>query len=127
MTDMTPEEINDMLARWVGFEGSGLNNTFNDPPNSNPYHCHILPTPDYFGSNAAMDLLGVLVGKKYWYEMSSHADDTHTVAIGEWTGITSEDGNLMWFRKYICEAERKPTIPAAICTAIIELIERDGK
>ena len=121
---MTPEEINRRIATWAGLDSHVCDEW--------AFHCDdcergSIQTPDYFGSNAAMDLLGVLVGKKYWYKMSSHADDTHTVAIGEWTGITSEDGNLMWFRKYICEAERKPTIPAAICTAIIELIERDGK
>ena len=124
MTDMTPEEINQRIAAWAGLDSHVCDEW--------SFHCDdcergSIQTPDYYHANAAMDLLGVLVDKKYWYEMSSHADDTHTVAIGEWTGITSEDGNLMWIRKYICEAERKPTIPAAICHAIMEIIEREGE
>ena len=136
MTDMTPEEINRRIAEWVGIcpHDSFEYLTPSDFHEGTPLcsQCGVAygqldKITDYFHTNAAMDLLGVLVDKKYWYEMSSHADDTHTVAIGEWTGITSEDGNLMWIRKYICEAERKPTIPAAICHAIMEIIEREGE
>lgn len=118
---MTPEEINQRIATWLGLKCTCKGAYWG----ACEMHSNGGVATDYYHTNAAMDLLGVLVGKKYWYKMSSHADDTHTVAIGEWTGITSEDGNLMWFRKYICEAERKPTTPAAICTAILKLKERE--
>ena len=138
MTDMTPEAINMRIAKWAGI--------------TSQYACHVdgeidatcvidlnerhdcvyasnietkeqcerwmqrrnTPTPDYFGSNAAMDLLGVLVERGYKPELSYH--------------------NLNWWHKFSLPGSKqpeyyaiKPTIPAAICTAILELIEREGR
>ena len=106
---MTPEEINRMIAEWVGCEPKFMS------VNGVTYDQHCEPFPkDYYGSNAAMDLLGVLVERGYKPELSYH--------------------NLNWWHKFSLPGYKqpeyyaiKPTIPAAICTAIMELIEREGR
>ena len=105
---MTPEEINRRIAEWVGCEPKFMS------VNGVTYDQHFEPFPkDYYGSNAAMDLLGVLVERGYspclfW-------------CIGnKWSIELYFDGD------YVLGVS-KETIPAAICTAIIELIEREGK
>ena len=109
MTDMTPEEINRMIAEWVGCEPKFMS------VNGVTYDQHCEPFPkDYYGSNAAMDLLGVLVERGYKPELSYH--------------------NLNWWCKFSLPGYKqpeyyamKPTIPEAICNAICELIEREGR
>ena len=118
MTDMTPDEINLMIAEWAGvkpqdncqYSWCEFPGVKCDPSCKNK----VFTYPDYFGSNAAMDLLGVLVERGYKPELSYH--------------------NLNWWHKFSLPGYKqpeyyaiKPTIPAAICTAILELIEREGK
>ena len=110
MTDMTPEEINRRIATWAGLDSHVCDEW--------SFHCDdcergSIQTPDYYHANAAMDLLGVLVERGYKPELSYH--------------------NLNWWHKFSLPGYKqpeyyaiKPTIPAAICTAIIELIEREG-
>ena len=111
MTDMTPEEINRRISTWAGLDSHVCDEW--------SFHCDdcergSIQTPDYYHTNAAMDLLGVLVERGYKPELSYH--------------------NLNWWHKFSLPGYKqpeyyaiKPTIPAAICTAIIELIEREGK
>ena len=108
---MTPEEINRRISTWAGLDSHVCDGW--------SFHCDdcergSIQTPDYFGSNAAMDLLGVLVERGYKPELSYH--------------------NLNWWHKFSLPGYKqpeyyaiKPTIPAAICTAILELIEREGR
>ena len=98
---MTPEEINKRVAEYF-WPGIMADKDYAKRPT------------DYYRSNAAMDLLGVLVERGYKPELSYH--------------------NLNWWHKFSLPGYKqpeyyaiKPTIPAAICTAIIELIERKGK
>ena len=109
MTDMTPEEINQRIATWAGLDSHVCDGW--------SFHCDdcergSIQTPDYYRSNAAMDLLGVLVERGYKPELSYH--------------------NLNWWHKFSLPGYKqpeyyaiKPTIPAAICTAILELKERE--
>ena len=124
---MTPEEINRKLAEWAGLECDNCGTKAPDVCGCNISGIGSGSYVDYCRTNAAMDLLGMLVGKKYWYEISSHADDTHTVILGEWVDDAWEDGTSAWIRKYICESKRQPTIPAAICHACLEVAEREGE
>lgn len=134
MTDVTPEEINRRIATWLGVEpirmcgdDPGLDQECLDG-SYDPSECSFLRYGgkwedcsekklvylDYYRSNAAMDLLGVLVERGYKPELSYH--------------------NLNWWHKFSLPGYKqpeyyaiKPTIPAAICTAIMELIEREGR
>ena len=139
MTDMTPEEINKRVAEWVGIASQyachadgevdetcviDLNERHDCVYASNietKEQCERwmqrrnTPTPDYFGSNAAMDLLGVLVERGYTYKMLG-APGTHYMAIGDSTGYCP-----------MAATKCQKTPSAAICTAIMELIEREGK
>ena len=106
---MTPEEINLMIAELEGRSAKfmSVNGVTYDQ------RCEQFPK-DYFGSNAAMDLLGVLESQGYWWEMGNCENGDKFIKIGSWYG------------GLIVTAQR-PAISAAICTAIIELIEREGK
>ena len=134
---MTPEEINQRIAEWVGI--------------ASQYACHAdgkiyetcvidlnerhdcvhassietkeqcerwmqrrdIPTPDYYHTNAAMDLLGVLVERGY-------SPCLYWCIGNKWSIELYFDGD------YVLGVS-KETIPAAICTAIIEMIEREGR
>ena len=104
---MTPEEINRKCAEWAGRSAKfmSVNGVTYDQ------RCEQFPK-DYYGSNAAIDLLGVLVERGYYPCL--FLDITRKV----WRMSITQIGRGVWF------AEGN-TIPAAICTAIIELIERD--
>ena len=106
---MTPEEINRKCAEWAGRSAKfmSVNGITYDQ------RCEQFPK-DYYGSNAAMDLLVVLVERGYKPELSYH--------------------NLNWWHKFSLPGYKQPeyyaiktTIPAAICHAIMELIEREGR
>ena len=141
MTDMTPEEINKRVAEWVGIASQyachadgevdetcviDLNERHDCVYASNietKEQCERwmqrrnTPTPDYFGSNAAMDLLGVLVERGYKCRL--------LVSFrGVEAGITRLGSG--WNHPTNAVNASAGTIPAAICTAIIELIEREA-
>ena len=140
MTDMTPEEINKRVAEWVGIASQyachadgevdetcviDLNERHDCVYASNietKEQCErwmqrrYTPTPNYFGSNAAMDLLGVLVERGYSVELQ-------TGSGGNWCEIWVDDDS----DTRVGVSQNQPTIPAAICTAILELIEREGR
>ena len=110
MTDMTPEEINQRIATWLGLKCTCKGAYWG----ACEMHSNGGVATGYYHTNAAMDLLGVLVERGYKPELSYH--------------------NLNWWHKFSLPGYKqpeyyaiKPTIPAAICTAIIELIEREGK
>ena len=107
---MTPEEINRRISTWAGLDSHVCDEW--------AFHCDdcergSIQTPDYYGSNAAMDLLRVLESQEYWWEMGNCENGDKFIKIGSWhCGL-------------IVTAQR-PAISAAICHAIIELIEREG-
>lgn len=133
MEVMTPEAINRMIAEWAGCKHKGCRDcdegTTDCLEGVSDSDCPYLDEgesweqcsyaiarqiPDYFRTNAAMDLLGVLVDRGYKPELSYH--------------------NLNWWCKFSLPGYKqpeyyamKPTIPAAICYAICELIEREGR
>ena len=122
MTDMTPEEINRMIAEWAGicphdsFEYLTPSDFYEGTPlcsQCGVAYGQLDKITDYFHTNAAMDLLVVLVERGYKPELSYH--------------------NLNWWHKFSLPGYKqpeyyaiKPTIPAAICTAILELIEMEA-
>lgn len=115
---MTPEEINMRIATWAGLDSHVCDEW--------SFHCDdcergSIQTPDYFGSNAAMDLLGVLV------ERGQRNGKGWTPQL-RYTALAGEEWCLEIF---VADAKDingyGNTIPAAICTAILELIERDGE
>ena len=117
---MTPDEINLMIAEWAGvkpqdncqYSWCEFPGVKCDPSCKNK----VFTYPDYFGSNAAMDLLVVLVERGYQAEMHTNAHQTRVFILG------FDDEQCVAVAKGIGD-----TIPAAICTAIMELIEREGK
>ena len=143
MTDMTSEEINRMIAEWVGIASQyachadgevdetcviDLNERHDCVYASNietKEQCDLwmqrrdTPTPDYYRSNAAMDLLGVLVERGYSFKINGYVTTQFQVFI---YCVTDDELPLETVSMAV-----HSTIPAAICTAIIELIEREGK
>ena len=69
--------------------------------------------PDYCCSNAAMDLLRVLVERGYKVDVQSDGP--------QWSMVLQHPG----MKRAICSLQS--TIPAAICHAILELIEREWR
>ena len=109
---MTPEEINRMIAEWVGCEPKFMS------VNGVTYDQHCEPFPkDYYGSNAAMDLLGVLVERRYSFKINGYVTTQFQVFI---YCVTDDELPLETVSIAV-----HSTIPAAICTAILELIERE--
>lgn len=116
MTNMTPEEINQRIATWMGWTNVQRSRRHQGRLMGNmPERFELIIVPDYFQSNAAIDLLGVLVERGYTYKMLG-APGTHYMAIGDSTGYCP-----------MAATKCQKTPSAAICTAIIELIEREGK
>ncbi len=120
---MTPQEIsaiNRKLAKWA--EITPVLYCGADYPCSNKKlcsECHdsINTYPDYFRTNAAMDLLGVLVERGYTYRLQDDIDGCgHTLIV--WEKRTSE---------MVADSEYVPEIPAAICRACLGVAEREGK
>ena len=68
---------------------------------------------DYYRTNAAMDLLGVLVERGYKVDVQSDGP--------QWSMVLQHPD----MKRAICSL--RDTIPAAICTAIMEIIEREGE
>ena len=106
---MTPEEINRKCAEWEGRSAKfmSVNGVTYDQ------RCEQFPKDYYHRSNAAMDLLVVLVERGYKVDLQS--DDP------QWSMVLQHPG----MKRAICSLQS--TIPAAICTAIMELIEREGR
>ena len=107
---MTPEEINQRISTWAGLDSHVCDEW--------SFHCDdcergSIQTPDYIGSNAAMDLLWVLVERGYKVDVQSDGP--------QWSMVLQHPD----MNRSICSL--RDTIPAAICTAIIELIEREGR
>ena len=109
MTDMTPEEINQRIATWLGLKCTCKGAYWG----ACEMHSNGGVATDYYHTNAAMDLLGVLESQGYWWEMGNCKNGYKFIKIGSWYG------------GLIVTAQR-PAISAAICHAIIELIEREG-
>ena len=109
---MTPEEIsaiNKRIAEWSGIDSHDCD--------ENAFHCDdcargSIQTPDYFRTNAAMDLLGVLVDKGYAWSLDG---DTKEV----YCGVSRYDTFVL--------SVVESTIPAAICRACLGVAEREGK
>lgn len=105
-----PEEIaaiNRRLAEWAGWRQMEGGIWFDFAGNGRLF------LPDY-RTNSAMDLLGVLEDKNYWWEMGTCQNGDKFVKIGTWYGglvTTAQDKDL----------------PAAICHACLEVAEREGK
>ena len=115
MTDMTPEEINQRIAEWAGWTNVKQSRMYQGRLMGNmPERYEMMVIPDYYRSNAAMDLLVVLVERGYYPCL--FFDITRKV----WRTSITQIERGMWFAE-------GSTIPAAICTAIIELIEREGR
>ena len=120
MTDMTPEEINRRISTWAGLDSHVCDEW--------SFHCDdcergSIQTPDYYHANAAMDLLGVLVERGYGVSMSTvHKVPEHLPQLlpPGWMACVELDGLP------VVDA-LGPTIPAAICHAIMEIIEREGE
>ena len=106
MADMTPEEINRKCAELGGRSAKfmSVNGVTYDQ------RCEQFPK-DYYHTNAAMDLLGVLVERGYKVDVQSDGQ--------QWSMVLQHLG----MNRSICSL--RDTIPAAICTAILELIERE--
>lgn len=133
MTDMTPEAINRKLAEWAGRKHKGCRDcdegTTDCLEGVSDSDCPYLDEgesweqcsyaiarqiPDYFRTNAAMDLLGVLVERGYGLAME--------YGYKEWScAIRIPHMNAPRF------FGKAPTVPEAICHAILKLIEREGK
>ena len=96
MTDMTPEEINHKIAEYF-WPGIMADKDYAKRPT------------DYYRSSAAMDLLVVLVERGYGVYLV-HSDEQWECEI------------VAWNKPY----GRAPTIPAAICHAILGMIEREA-
>ena len=109
MTDMTPEEINQRIATWLGLKCTCKGAYWG----ACEMHSNGGVATDYYHTNAAMDLLGVLVERGCTYKMLG-APGTHYMAIGDSTGYCP-----------MAATKCQKTPSAAICTAIIELIERE--
>ena len=110
---MTPEEINRKCAEWEGRSAKfmSVNGVTYDQ------RCEQFPK-DYYRSNAAMDLLVMLVERGYKCRL--------LVSFrGVEAGITRLGSG--WNHPAKAVGVSAPTIPAAICHSIIELIEREGK
>ena len=102
------QTINYRISEWAGVDGTEYFGRYGRSFDKDGY------PPDFYHSNAAMDLLGVLVERGYKPELSYH--------------------NLNWWHKFSLPGYKQPeyyaiktTIPAAICHAILELIEREGR
>ena len=113
---MTPEEINRRIATWAGLDSHVCDGW--------SFHCDdcergSIQTPDYYRSNAAMDLLDVLVERRYSFKINGYVTTQFQVFI---YCVTDDELPLETVSMAV-----HSTIPAAICTAILELIEREGK
>ena len=94
---MTPEEINRRIAEWAGRSAKfmSVNGVTYDQ------RCEQFPK-DYYGSNAAMDLLVVLVERGYKVDLQSDGP--------QWSMVLQQPD----MRRSVCSL--RDTIPAAICT-----------
>lgn len=114
---MTPEAINKKLAEWAGAAPQKQCKVgVVDPGRECDGKCDgfiecLKVYPDYFRSNAAMDLLGVLVEREYYPCL--FLDITRRL----WRMSIMRIERGMWFGE-------GSTIPEAICHAILELKER---
>ena len=109
---MTPEEINKRIATWLGLKCTCKGAYWG----ACEMHSNGGVATDYYHTNAAMDLLGVLVERGYSVELQ-------TGSGGNWCEIWVDDDS----DTRVGVSQNQPTIPAAICTAILELIEREGR
>lgn len=69
MTDMTPEEINQRIATWLGLKCTCKGAYWG----ACEMHSNGGVATDYYHTNAAMDLLGVLVERGYKVDVQSDA------------------------------------------------------
>ena len=111
---MTPEEINRRIATWLGLKCTCKGAYWG----ACEMHSNGGVATDYYRTNAAMDLLVVLVERGYTYTLQ---DNIHGAGHGLF--IWRRDDTL----NELADSSYQPTIPAAICTAILELIEREGR
>lgn len=121
VNNMTPEEIsaiNKRLSEWAGITPQIECASDSVPPCIGPCKgCEDVIThyPEFFRSNAAMDLLQVLASREYWWEMKNCKNGDKSIRISSWHGVG------------VIAAAQQPTIPAAICRACLEVAEREGK
>ena len=111
---MTPEEINQRIATWLGLKCTCKGAYWG----ACEMHSNGGVATDYYHTNAAMDLLGVLVERGYKCRL-----------LVSFRGVEASITRLGsgWNHPTNAVNASAGTIPAAICTAIIELIEREGK
>lgn len=107
-------EINEKIAKWLGYEVNGY--IWRTGPDAS---WNSFELPDYKHSDAyAVELLNVLVKRTHegWHLIPLHRD--------KWEWIC-----LPWYEaEDACHTPlelRHPTIAAAICAAVIQLIERE--
>lgn len=102
------QTINYRISEWAGIDGTEYFGRYGRSFEKD-WHPH-----DYYRTNAAMDLLGVLVDKG----ISTNIDVNKNGTLVQLR--CSESGAKSW-------AVHEFTIPAAICNAICELIDREGR
>lgn len=129
MTDMTPEAINRRIAEWAGL--CWHERAFHFYVKENKVFCrkckqwipivsgvdYAPRNPDYFRSNAAMDLMVVMVAKNYIPSME------YLEHMREWEVAIFRSGD----NESVLSVARHKELPGTICTAILELIEREGR
>lgn len=110
---MTPEEINRKIAEWLGYTVTVFKSKAGDI-----YYLNGSPRelPDYYHTNAAFDLLDELVERGYWVTLETTVKDESVC----WKCTIETD-----FAKLVIETWNKSK-SAAICEAIIKLIEREN-
>lgn len=120
MTDMTPEEINRRIAEWAGVKLESDCHLADDCvpggdcdicTNNKPIY------PDYYGSSASQDLLKTLVAKNYVPSVE------YLEHMQEWEVAICRVGD----NETVLVVVRRAELPEAICHAICELAEREGK
>lgn len=120
---MTQEEINEInrqIATWLGWKEIYQGNTalVGVPPRQ----ATEAEVPDFCTSDSdAITLLPEMVKRRFWYDLTSHHNGTHTVCIGVW----EKDKTGVIYRKYLCQADRMPAISAAICSAVFQVIRKE--
>ena len=112
---MTPQEINQTLAVFHGYTNISESDCGNFICGDNPNGSGRNRLPDYYNTNAAFDLLDVLVERGWQYSL-------------EYISFCKPHQRMMIFtasrESWVVSLEAS-TKSAAICLAIIQLLEKE--
>lgn len=124
MSELSNKYLNEKISNWIGrpctCEGEYWGSCA-------MHHLGGLPTPYHTSDRAAVELLSELVQRGYYYDSQSNYDGTHTYVFGEWIDDVMH-GHTYKIRHVLTDHnECCPTIAEAICTALLQLIDKEAE